>query len=65
MPARVGQVQNTADAQGTFAGSGFVVYADDGRPCVTFGYLTHAEANEARSLVEKALQNAKLVQRLA
>src|SRR5260370_31370010 len=41
---RVGPVQRTQDDQKNFAGSGFVVYGDDGRPAAHFGFLSDADA---------------------
>ena len=44
---RVGPVQRTLDDQKNFAGSGFVVYGDDGRPAASFGFLSDANAQTA------------------
>ena len=44
---RVGSVQQTQDGQGSFAGAGFVVYGNDGRPAVSFGFLRDADAHIA------------------
>jgi hypothetical protein len=44
---RVGQVQVTQDGRGTFAGSGFVVYGNDGLPAAIFGFLKDDDAHIA------------------
>jgi hypothetical protein len=46
---RVGPVQPTQDGQGKFAGIGFVVYGDDGRPAATFGFLNDAARTSGAS----------------
>jgi hypothetical protein len=44
---RVGAIRSTSDDRNNFAGIGFVVYGNDGRPAAVFGFLTEAEAKLA------------------
>ena len=47
MQWRVGNIEPIYDSQGMSTGKGFVLYDQDGQPCVTFGYLTDTDANVA------------------
>jgi hypothetical protein len=55
----VGPVQDTADSFKNFSGSGFNIINEARQPLVTFGYLSHTEAEIGRMLIVKALENAK------
>jgi hypothetical protein len=62
MAWQVGPVQDTADGQGNFAGSGFnIVDATTKRPLVTFRYLKPDDAKHAHKLIAEALKEAKFV----
>ena len=56
---RVGPVQTVSG--GSFWGSGFVLYDETGKPCVTFGYFSESHAKAGRVYVEAALANAASV----
>ena len=56
---RVGPVQTVSG--GRFWGVGFVLYDEDGRPCVTFGYFNESHAKAGREHVLAALANAASV----
>jgi hypothetical protein len=56
---RVGNVQSVDS--GNFSGSGFVVYDENGIPCVMFGYLSEGDAKAGREHVEAALANVASV----
>jgi len=58
---KVGPVQDTADDRNDFAGSGFSIVDEAGRPIVTFGYSDPATTREAGVLIAKALIGTKLV----
>jgi hypothetical protein len=45
--ARIGPVRDTQDDDGKFAGSGFVLYSDDGGPAATLGFSKTADAQAA------------------
>ena len=55
----VGQVQSPWDSHYD-SGSGFSILKA-GKPVLTLGYSTTAEANDARDLIIRALENAKFV----
>jgi hypothetical protein len=57
----VWQVGPVQDFQAHFSGSGFSIRDETGRPMLTLGYLSRVEANAARDLIVKALENAKYV----
>jgi hypothetical protein len=59
---RVGNVQSVDS--GNFSGSGFVVYDENGIPCVMFGYLSEGDAKAASEHIEAALVNVASVTRL-
>ena len=44
-----------------WSGSGFVLYDETGKPCVTFGYFNESYAKAGREHVEAALANAASV----
>ena len=52
---RVGPVQTVSG--GSFWGSGFVLYDETGKPCVTFGYSTEETAEAGREHIAAALAN--------
>ena len=56
---RVGNVQSVDS--GSFLGPGFVVYDENGIPCVMFGYLKEEDAKNGREHVEAALANVASV----
>jgi len=56
---RVGPVQTVSG--GGFWGSGFVLYDETGKPCVTFGYFSESYAKAGREHVVAALANAASV----
>ena len=56
---RVGPVQTVSG--GSFWGSGFVLYDENGKPCVTFGYFNESYAKVGREHVVAALANAASV----
>ncbi len=56
---RVGPVQRTQDDQKNFAGSGFVVYGDDGRPAAHFGFLSDADAQFAAKKMSEIIALCK------
>ena len=56
---RVGPVQTVSG--GSFWGSGFVLYDETGKPCVTFGYATEDNAKAGREHIAAALANIATV----
>jgi len=56
---RVGPVQTVSG--GSFWGSGFVLYDETGKPCVTFGYFNESYAKAGHEHVVAALANAASV----
>jgi hypothetical protein len=62
MKWRVGSIQTVQDGVGGFSGTGFVLHDDNGRPCVTFGYLDQESALEGATL-RKVLAGAKEIMR--
>jgi hypothetical protein len=58
---RVGQVQKTQDNQNQFAGSGFVVYGNDGRPAAAFGFLNDDDARLAAKKMSEIIAICKHV----
>jgi hypothetical protein len=58
---RVGDIQSTQDDFAQFAGVGFVLYDQAGKPCVTFGYLDHANASAAHKHLKDALKDVAYV----
>jgi hypothetical protein len=42
---------------GNFSGPGFVLYDEDGKPCVMFGYSSERDAKAGREHIEAALAN--------
>ena len=48
---RVGPVQTVSG--GSFWGSGFVLYDETGKPCVTFGYFSESDLREAMALLRR------------
>ena len=56
---RVGPVQTVSG--GSFWGSGFVLYDETGKPCVTFGYFNESYAKAGREHVVAALANVASV----
>ena len=56
----VGQVQSPWDSHSNDSGSGFSILKA-GKPVLTLGYSTTAEANDARDLIIRALENARFV----
>lgn len=52
--ARVGNVGTTETKDGKI-GEGFVIYADDGKPCLTLVYATADEAGDAKEIIEDSL----------
>jgi hypothetical protein len=56
----VGQVQSPWDSHSSDSGSGFSILKA-GKPVLTLGYSTTAEANDARDLIIRALENARFV----
>lgn len=63
MAWKVGQVQSVRDSIGGFAGSGFVLHDDKGSPCVTFGYLSEAEAREGARQMQTLVAGADEIMR--
>jgi hypothetical protein len=61
MKYRISQIQSTQDDRGSFAGVRFKIVNERGAPIVTFGYLDHAKATDARALIEKAIVDAALI----
>ncbi len=64
MGPRVGPVQRTHDGKGNFAGSGFVVYGNDGMPAVSFGFLKEADANVAAKKMSEIIAMCQDVSRV-
>jgi hypothetical protein len=60
---RIGPVQPTQDGQGKFAGIGFVVYGNDGRPAATFGFLNDVNARTAAKKVSEIIALCRDVKR--
>ena len=56
---RIGPVGSVSGER--FWGTGFVLYDETGKPCVTFGYFNESYANAGRAHVEAALANAASV----
>jgi len=56
---RVGPVQTVSG--GSFWGSGFVLYDETGKPCVTFGYFNESYAKAGHEHVVAALANSASV----
>jgi hypothetical protein len=56
----VGQVRSPWDSHSSDSGSGFSILKT-GKPVLTLGYSTTAEANDARDLIIRALENARFV----
>ena len=46
---------------GNFSGPGFVLYDEDGQPCVMFGYSSERDAKAGREYIETALANVASV----
>lgn len=63
MAWRVGQVQSVRDSIGGFSGSGFVLHDDNGRPCITFGYLSEADARDGARQMQALIAGAKEIMR--
>jgi hypothetical protein len=59
---RVGEVQSVQD--GRFAGIGFVLYDEDGRPCVLFGFSNATAAAVAQRNLKDALKEVVSVKAL-
>jgi hypothetical protein len=57
----VGDVHHTVDSRANYSGSAFTIVDERNNPLVTFGYLGRTEADDARKLIIKALENAKYV----
>ena len=58
LKCRIGRVGNVQLVDsGSFFGSGFVVYDENGIPCVMFGYLSEGDAKAGHEHVEAALAN--------
>lgn len=57
MEWKVGPVPPTEDSAAHFSGHGFNI-TKDGRPLVTFGYSSKAEADAARPLIVKGIIGA-------
>jgi len=55
---RVGNVQSVDS--GDFLGSGFVLYDENGIPCVMFGYLSEGDAKSVASMSKLHLQTLRL-----
>ena len=58
---RVGDIQSTQDDFAQFAGVGFVLYDQTGKPCVAFGYLDRANASAAHKHLKDALKDVAYV----
>ena len=56
---RVGNVQSVDS--GAFSGPGFVLYDENGIPCVMFGYSSDVDAKAGCELVQAALANVASV----
>ena len=56
---RVGNVQSVDS--GAFSGPGFVLYDENGTPCVMFGYLSEGDAKAGHEHIQAALANAASV----
>ena len=61
MQWRVGDIEPVYDSQGVSTGKGFVLYDQNGQPCVTFGYLTDTDANTAADLLRTIVATADKV----
>jgi hypothetical protein len=60
---RIGQIQNINDESNDLASSGFVVYGNDGRPAVTFGFLKPGGAVVAAKKMKEIIALCALVTR--
>ncbi len=58
---QVGPVQSVQDDRCSFAGSGFVVYANDGTPAVTLGFANIADAQAAAKQMNEIIALCKEV----
>ena len=56
---KLGPVQASQDIQQKFAGSGFTVQYANGRPAVTFGFLSEAEASAAHAKMRDIIEKCK------
>jgi hypothetical protein len=56
---RVGNVQSVDS--GAFSGPGFVLYDENGIPCVMFGYLSEGDAKAGHEHIQAAFANAASV----
>ncbi len=54
----VGRIQSTSDSKGDFAGVGFNVSTEQGRPVVTFGFLDPTDAAKAHGLMKQVVELA-------
>jgi hypothetical protein len=61
MELKVGPVQPINNSATHFSGHGFNITNKDGRPLVTFGYPSKAEADAAHPLIVKAVIGAIIV----
>jgi hypothetical protein len=61
MQWRVGNIEPIYDSHGKPAGTGFVLYDQNGQPCVTFRYLTDTEAKAAADHLRTVVATADKV----
>jgi hypothetical protein len=60
---RVGPVQDVRDDQKHFAGSGFVLHDDNDRPCITFGFISNADASVGAKKMSELIALSKEIMR--
>jgi hypothetical protein len=60
---RVGPVQRVMDDHKHFAGSGFVLLDDNGRPCVTFGFTSEQDASTGAKKMSELIALSKEIMR--
>jgi hypothetical protein len=56
---RVGNVQSVDS--GDFSGPGFVLYDENGKPCVMFGYSNERDAKDGHEHIEAGLASVASV----
>jgi hypothetical protein len=60
---KAGQVQSVSDGSGGFAGSGFALHDENGRPGITFGYLSETDAREGARQMQAMIAGTKEIMR--
>jgi hypothetical protein len=63
MQWRVGNIEPVYDSRGMPAGTGFVLYDENGQACVTFGYGTDTDAKNAADRLRTVVATADKIMR--